>query len=305
MIVELTGLVLLPETWWDYTTITILEVSQGRVSILDRFNRKGFALMYEWGDPKKWQKIGEKVKRISPQGWEAENIGCLRNILVYLNLWSKTVHLPFTVQSPIKTLKEDKTKCKALTHTSKTVHSEEILMKGHCGANRKYVHASQPKGNKYTLQWQKQKPLECFASFVLAFRQEIRQLSPQASWSPTIPAFDDRRNSWVAPWTRGFPQNPYPTKWLLELATLVFFPSVIAANSFQLSKITHCSRISSLERSYECSWKATWPSVFLRPQSGDRLQQKRGISVIKKWQVRILRWWSLENVIFCWYLLLL
>ena len=178
-------------------------------------------------------------------------------------------------------------------------------MKGHCGANRKCVHASQPKGNKYTLQWQKQKPLECFASFVLAFRQEIRQLSPQASWSPTIPAFDDRRNSWVAPRTRGFPQNPYPTKWLLELATLIFFPSVIAANSFQLSKITHCSRISSLERSYECSWKATWPSVFLRPQSGDRLQQKRGISVIKKWQVRILRWWSLENVIFCWYLLLL
>lgn len=133
---------------------TILEVSQDHVSILDRFNRKGFVLMYEWGDPKKWQKIGEQVKRISPQGWEAENIGCLRNILIYLHLWSKTVHLPFTVQSPIKTLKEDKTKSQALTHTSKTVYSEEFLMKGHCGASRKCVDASQPKGNKYTLQWQ-------------------------------------------------------------------------------------------------------------------------------------------------------
>ena len=137
-----------------------------------------------------------------------------------------------------------------------------------------------------------QKPLECFASFALAFRQEIRQLNPQDSWSPTIPPFYDRRNSWVVPWTRGFPQNPYPTTWLLELATLIFFPSAIAANSFQLSKITHYPRISSPESSYECFWRATWPSVFLQPQSG-WLQQKRGISVIKKWQVRMLRWLSL------------
>ena len=90
-----------------------------------------------------------------------------RNILVYFHLWSKTVHLPFTVQSPIKTLKEDKTKSRAVTHTSETVYSEEFLTKGHCGTNRKCVDASQPKCNKYTLQWQKQKPLECFASLAL------------------------------------------------------------------------------------------------------------------------------------------
>ena len=41
---------------------TILEVSQDHGSILDRFDRKGFVLMYEWGCPKKWQKIGEQVK---------------------------------------------------------------------------------------------------------------------------------------------------------------------------------------------------------------------------------------------------
>ena len=160
-----------------------------------------------------------------------------------------------------------------------------------------------PKCNKYTLQWQKQKPLECFASFALAFRQEIRQLNPQDSSSSTMPPFCDRKNSWAARWTRGFPQNSYPTNGFLNWPHSFFFPSVTAANSFQLSKITHWPRISPQERTYECSWKATWPSVFLQPQSGDCSKREEfqllWSGSLGYWGDGLCKMWFFFRIYFC------